>query len=46
MNNLCLGAKVIHFCKNNPGYANIENIELIEEKEVKTPEFNDFDIKR
>ncbi len=35
----------IHFCKNNPGHANIENVEVIEEKEVKTPEFNDFDIR-
>jgi len=36
----------VGFCKNNPSYANIEDVEVIEEKEVKASGLNDFEIRR
>ena len=35
----------ISFCKNNPGYSKVENIEIKEEREWKTPCFSDFEIR-
>lgn len=32
------------YCKKNPGYSNVEKLEIIEEKEIKGFDFNSFEI--
>ena len=33
------------FCRNNPGYAKVENLEIKEEKEIKSSAFKNFEIR-
>lgn len=35
----------VNFCKNNPGYAKVEKIELKEEKEARSSIFENFEIR-
>ncbi len=38
--------ELLAFCKNNPGHSNVKDIEMIEEKEISSPELRDFNIKQ
>lgn len=36
--------KMLELCKKGPTLARVERIEILEEKEIEKPEFNDFEI--